>query len=208
MRGSIRAAGTVADRIGASGAAYRPGRVIVKFRDNATPAARASALSVVRGRAALSPRAASQNFDVIDIDPALDAEEAAQAFRARPDVEYAQASYRVHAQFVPNDRLYSEQWNLPTINMETAWDIQPAAGSTITVAVLDTGHTFCNSSCVYAFVGGAVREVEAQALLGIHSISFALKPCLSRNGRDACGAPAKVLVPLTYDTISRICTSL
>ena len=64
----------------------------------------------------------------------------AEAFRQRPDVEYAQAAYRVHTSFVPNDRLYDEmQWNLPLINMERAWDIQPQAGSAITVAVLDTG---------------------------------------------------------------------
>src|SRR5690349_3132058 len=65
IRQSVRVVGRVADRIGASGATYRPGRVIVKFRDNATAASRASALSLVRGRAALSPRAASQDFDVI-----------------------------------------------------------------------------------------------------------------------------------------------
>ena len=148
-RQSVRAAAAVADRMGASGTPYRPGRVIVKFRDNATPVSRASALSVVRGRAALSPRAASQNFDVIDIDPALDAEEAAEAFRARPDVEYAQASYRVHAQLVPNDRFYVEQWNLPAINIEPAWDIQPAAGSTITVAVLDTGVAYTSATAQF-----------------------------------------------------------
>ena len=45
------------------------------------------------------------------------------------------------------------------------------------VAVLDTGHTMCNSSCVYALVGAAVREVGAGVELGVHSssISFTLK---------------------------------
>lgn len=45
------------------------------------------------------------------------------------------------------------------------------------VAVLDTGHTMCNSSCVYALVGAAVREVGAGVGLGVHSssISFTLK---------------------------------
>ena len=45
------------------------------------------------------------------------------------------------------------------------------------VAVLDTGHTMCNSSCVYALVGAAVREVGAGVGLGVHSssVSFTLK---------------------------------
>jgi hypothetical protein len=45
------------------------------------------------------------------------------------------------------------------------------------VAVLDTGHTMCNSSCVYALVGAAVREVGAGVELGVHSsaISFTRK---------------------------------
>jgi hypothetical protein len=43
--------------------------------------------------------------------------------------------------------------------------------------VLDTGHTMCNSSCVYALVGAAVREVGAGVELGVHSsaISFTRK---------------------------------
>jgi serine protease len=36
------------------------------------------------------------------------------------------------------------QWNLPMLNLERAWDIQPQAGSTITVAVLDTGMAIQN----------------------------------------------------------------
>jgi serine protease len=90
----------------------------------------------------MSPRAAGQDFDVIEFDPAADPEATARAFRGRPDVEYAQAAYRVRPQLVPNDAFYRTQWNLPIINMEAGWDIQPAAGSTITVAVLDTGVAF------------------------------------------------------------------
>ena len=148
-RQSIRAASGVVDRTGSSGMRYRPGRVIVRFRDGVSPASRVSALSVVPGRATMSPRAANQDFDIVQIDPAADAEAVAQAFRGRPEVEYAQAAYRVHAHFVPNDRFYLNQWNLPAINMETGWDIQPAAGSNITVAVLDTGIAFTTATVVY-----------------------------------------------------------
>jgi subtilisin family serine protease len=138
-RQSLRVVGGVVDRRGVSGTPYRPGRLIVKFSDGVSAAERVSALSVVAGGATMSPRAAGQDFDVIEIDPAADPEAAARGLRARPDVEYAQAAYRARAEFVPNDRLYSMQWNLPDIGMETAWDIQPTAGSAITVAVIDTG---------------------------------------------------------------------
>jgi serine protease len=138
-RQSLRAVGTAVDRTSGSGARYRPGKVIVKFRDEITAASRVSALAAVPGRGTLSPRAAGQNFDIVQIDPTADPEVVARAFGERSDVEYAQASYRVYPQFVPNDRLYSNQWNLPLINMEAGWDVQPAAGSEIVVAVLDTG---------------------------------------------------------------------
>jgi serine protease len=138
-RASIRVASAVADRAGASGVRYRPGRVIVKFKDGASAASRSSGVAAAGGGATMAPRQASQDFDIVQIPSAMDAEAIARAFRSRPDVEYAQAAYRVHAEFVPNDALYPQQWNLPAIHMDQAWDIQPAAGSNITVAVLDTG---------------------------------------------------------------------
>src|SRR5262249_20634204 len=38
--------------------------------------------------------------------------------------------------------------NLPLINLEKAWDIQPNAGSNITVAVIDTGVAFQNATVI------------------------------------------------------------
>jgi serine protease len=136
----------MADRTGSSGAAYRPGRVIVKFRDGASTAARVTAMRDVSRTASLSTRPDNADFDVISIDAGDDAEAVARAFSERPDVEYAQAAYRMHAMFKPNDRFYARQWNLPLIDMERAWDIQPAAGSSITVAVIDTGVAYTSAT--------------------------------------------------------------
>ena len=104
-----------------SGSRYVAGKVIVKFRDGVSPAARSSALAVTSAKALLQPSYA--NFDVVAIDPNEDAEAAARALTARPDVEYAQAAYRVHTQFVPNDTNYRRglQWNFPLIDLERAW---------------------------------------------------------------------------------------
>ena len=117
-RQSIQAISGVVDRAGASGARYRPGRVIVKFKDGVSAASRAAALTVMPGRVTMSPRAASQDFDIVEIDPAADPEAAARTFRGRPDVEYAQAAYRVHPQFVPNDALPGS--GIPPVNMVSA----------------------------------------------------------------------------------------
>ena len=132
---------------------YRVGRVIVRFKDGVTAASRLSALSVVSRTATMSQRAAYQNFDLVQIDAAEDAEAAARTFRARPDVEYAQAAYRVHAEFVPNDTFYPCQWNLSLIDVPRAWDVQPAAGSAITVAVLDSGIAY--TAATVGFHAGA-----------------------------------------------------
>ena len=134
-------------RVGASGAAYAAGRILVKFRDGSTAASRAASAAALSHAGALGARPEYADFDIVSIDPAADAEAAAAAFRGRPDVEYAQAEYLVHKMLVPNDPLYRElQWNLPMVGMERAWDIQPHAGSSITVAVLDTGVAYMNAT--------------------------------------------------------------
>ena len=134
-----------ADRMGASGAAYVPGRIIVKFRDGTSTAARLSAMSSISPSASIATRKPYANFDIVELDPAEDAEAAARAFAERPDVEYAQATYRFHPYLVPNDPNYRLQWNLPAIDMERAWDIQPGSTSSVIVAVIDTGIAYTNT---------------------------------------------------------------
>ena len=153
---SIRRESATLDRVGASGTPYVPGRVIVKFRAGASSASRVTALSSSSRTASLSERPSYANFDIVRIDPNEDAEAVARALAQRPDVEYAQAAYRVRTQLVPNDKFYSMQWNLPLIDLERAWDIQPAAGSSITVAVLDTGVAY--TSATARFRASAFRD--------------------------------------------------
>src|ERR1035437_6443355 len=147
MRSAIRLGNSPLDRVGIGGAHYVAGKLIVKFRAGASSASKASALSVASASGSTQPPYA--NFDVMTIDPGTDAEAAAQALSARSDVEYAQPAYRVHTEFKPNDTYYSQQWNLPDIDMERAWDIQPAAGSNMIIAVLDTGVAYTNVTVKY-----------------------------------------------------------
>jgi serine protease len=142
---AARAAMTQTNAAGVSGRAYRPGKVIVRFRDEVPADERRSLMRQATNSGEFTTRRAYADFDIIQIDSAEDPEAVAAALKGRPQVLYAQAAYRVHSTFVPNDPDYGRlQWNLPLVNMEKAWDIQPQAGSAITVAVIDTGVAYRN----------------------------------------------------------------
>ncbi len=55
----------------------------------------------------------------------------------RPYTEFVEPNYQYHTTFVPNDPDYSQQWNLRSINIESAWD--DSKGDGVIVAVIDTG---------------------------------------------------------------------
>jgi serine protease len=176
--------GAPIDRVGRTGVPYAPGQVLVKFRDGTPTAVRLSSAARVSAAGTMSERPSYANFDVLSIDANADAESVADTLRERPDVEYAQPAYRMHKRFVPNDQFYQQlQWNMRLIDMERAWDLQPAAGSTITVAVLDSGLAFEN--VVLQFTGGPfVDDLGNQhAALGTVAIPFAAAPDLIVAGR-------------------------
>ena len=91
------------------GEPYVRGSIIVKFRAGTGFAAQRAMLAQVSGSATRSLSYA--DFDLVAIDPAADPEAVARQLDAQPDIEYAQARYVVGALFVPNDPLYSRQWN-------------------------------------------------------------------------------------------------
>ena len=162
------------------------GSIIVKFRPGTTPDARRALLSQVDGSTTGALPYAS--FDLVSIDTAANPERVAQRLDTQPDVEYAQARYRVHPAFVPNDPLYSRQWNYPAIDMERAWDINPSATPSITVAVLDSGVAY--RSGVFGFNARAFRlaaNAPVFPALGFISIPFAAAPDL--DGVDRFVAP-------------------
>src|SRR5688572_33430930 len=116
------------------------GSINVKVKEGATGGGISAATPQVAGT--IADRSSWADFDIVSIPADTDAEAAAAAMRARPDVAYAQPRYRNHAMARPNDTLYANQWNFPAIEMERAWDIQPGASSSIVVAVLDSGMAF------------------------------------------------------------------
>jgi serine protease len=193
------------DRVGASGGHYRPGRVIVKFRDEAAMPDRRAAVRAASDTGEIADRPSYADFDIVRINPAEDAEQAASVLRQRPEVQYAQTAHRVHALFVPNDPLYAtQQWNLPMINMEKAWDIQPQAGSAITVAVIDTGMAYENAVLTPTLQSFRNRNGTVYPALGPVFIPYSAAPQLvSATGSSRIVAPHdfvnETAVPLDFD---------
>jgi serine protease len=148
LRGRAQQVGAASNlRMDTNGAPYAAGHLIVKFRDGSTSTAHTASMRAASPSATVATRPAYANFDIVAVEPEEDIETVARSFRERADVEYAQPEYLVHKLLVPNDPLYKElQWNLPMIDMERAWDLQPQAGSAITVAVLDTGVAYENAT--------------------------------------------------------------
>jgi serine protease len=160
---------------------YVPGRVVVRFREGGA----AAAVRALAARGLAAPRLIRPSwadFDLLEIDPSLDPEAVAAELAARPDVEYAQASYRVYAYFRPNDPLYDRQWNFQAIGMEQAWDINPGASSDVIVAVLDSGLAYRNA--IYEFIAPAfVDNGVRYPALGRITVPFAEAPELAGPNR-------------------------
>lgn len=60
-----------------------------------------------------------------------------KSLRERDDVEYAEPNYLFKAAAAPNDPAYRLQWNLPLLELPSAWD--RSTGLNAVVAVVDTG---------------------------------------------------------------------
>jgi serine protease len=195
LRRAARAAAEPMTRLGDGGRSYTAGRIIIKFNDDVAPEDRRRAARLASPSAEVDLKPSYADFDVVLIDPSEDAEEVAAALRDRRDVQYAQAAYRVHPTFVPNDPRYKElQWNLPLVNLERAWDIQPAAGSTTTVAVLDTGVAYRDVTItvnIPAFTNENVRYPP----LGRSVVPYAAAPQLV-----GAGNTGRIVAP--FDVIS------
>jgi serine protease len=160
------------------GEPFLRGSLIVKFRPGTSTEAQRAMLAQVEGSAAAAPSYA--DFDLVAVDADADPESLARRLEQEPDVEYAQARYRVYPRFVPNDPLYSRQWNYPAIDMERAWDINPGATSAVTVAVLDSGVAF--RSAIVRYNAGTFRLTRGGVTfpaLGPIDVPFAAAPDLA-----------------------------
>lgn len=116
--------------------AYKEGELLVKFRKSGV----AKSIHKSFGTAAKSS-IRMLKVDHVRLPEGMTVKEALALYRNNPDVEYAEPNFYVRKASIPNDPLFSSQWNLPLIAAPAAWSRfagSRAAGSVI-VAVLDTG---------------------------------------------------------------------
>ena len=113
------------------------GRVLVGFRRN-VDVSRAEQLMTLLG-AKKSKELSSAGVHVVNLAEGVDEEFFLQAFKAQPDVEFAELD-RVYApeEMAPDDPEYSVQWHLSTISAPAAWSTTTGSQD-VTVAILDTG---------------------------------------------------------------------
>jgi serine protease len=163
---------------------FLPGSIVVKFRPGTSTEARRRLLAQVDSAPAAPLSYAP--FEIVSIDTSADPETVARRLDAQPDVEYAQARYRVYPRFTPNDPQYVRQWNFPAIDMERAWDINQGAATSITVAILDTGVAFRSAVMRYEAPAFTVDDALGALMfpaLGIVDVPFAAAPDLDGAGR-------------------------
>jgi thermitase len=151
-RGQVVQTKTIDQQNAPDGKPMRAGSLVVKFRQNAGPAARAAA----HGAAASANVEALLLADTVRVDVAPSAVAKALAgYQADPNVESASPDYvatatrelaQVAPAYVPTDTRLAEQWGLSKILATEAWDLS-ISNPTITIAVLDCG-VYSGSSLV------------------------------------------------------------
>lgn len=115
--------------------AYRPGRVIVKFRGAGSRPLLAGSGSARRFRG-------DPDLSMVENPAGLSVSEAVSQYRSRQDVAWAEPDYVLTAlEILPSDPLWSQQWDMAKIAAPAAWASQTDA-SDVVVGVLDTGIDF------------------------------------------------------------------
>ncbi len=115
---------------------YVPGEILVKFRSG-VPQAVIQAFNRTHRTQVLQklPRLKAMR---LKLPSGMDVSRAAEVYGRNPDIEYAEPNYIYHPYASPNDSMYSEQWALEKINMESVWDLEK--GNTgVVIAIVDTG---------------------------------------------------------------------
>ena len=178
---------------------YVPGRLIIKFEDDARPEAVRTVLAGIDGE--LEARVDPLDVRVVDVAPA-DTDAALAEAAASPAVEYVERDSAVRSFATPNDMLWSAQWGPLLVDGPDAWDASMGSPG-IVVAVLDTGidgtHPDLQSALVagYDFVNGDSDPSDDQ---GHGTASAGVIAARTNNGTGQAGIcwrcslmPVKVL---------------
>lgn len=75
---------------------------------------------------------------IVKVPPETDLESMIEKLKKDPNVEDAEVDYLATMAVVPNDRYYQNQWGLPRIKCEEAWELEKGSQDVI-IAIVDTG---------------------------------------------------------------------
>ncbi len=112
------------------------GEILVKFNESKAKATIENFHSKLR--AEVISELPELGLQLVKLPEDLDIFQAIDEYNQNPNVEIAEPNYVGHQCIVPNDHFYSQQWYLPHINAEQAWDIETGNANVI-IGVLDTG---------------------------------------------------------------------
>lgn len=116
--------------------------IVLDFREDIPPAQIDSEINAIAQKYGVTPRLNSE-FSKTDHIYILEGNKQIldnlKKSQLSKDTEYIEPNYVYSAFYTPNDPEYGKQWNMRSINIETAWD--ETKGSGMTVAVIDTGIT-------------------------------------------------------------------
>ena len=124
------------------GAAFRPGEVIVQFKESVAGDRGRVERALKEGRVESARAGFVSGRYLASLIPGDSVAEAVSRLRAIPEVDFAEPNGIVRksqaSTFVPNDTFYRFQWNLKLLGAERTWAIQKGKPEVV-VAVLDTG---------------------------------------------------------------------
>ncbi|MEW6491374.1 MAG: S8 family peptidase [Cyanobacteriota bacterium] len=114
--------------------------IVLDFREDVPATEITEELQAIAQRYNVNPQLNSEfsvadNIYIVEGDKQL--LRALKKSKLSKETEYIEPNYIYKAFEVPNDPEYGQQWNLRSINVESAWD--ETKGSGMTVAVIDTG---------------------------------------------------------------------
>ncbi len=114
---------------------FRPGGVLVKFKEGASAADVRAALS--RRGLSIEREIPSLGLKSLAVPPGQELT-MAESMRRDPAVEYAELDYLISVAIIPRDPRWENQWAPAKIGAPAAWEITTGSEE-IVIAVLDTG---------------------------------------------------------------------
>ena len=139
-----------------------PGEVLVKFRAGTDAVTQSSIMGLAPAPADGRRTRWVGELAVVSTDSEAPAAAIAARLAREPEVEYAQPNHFVRLSSTPNDPGLSQQWNLDTVDVPRAWDINPG-GADVLVAVIDSGITTVTANVGYRLWTGQRFENVAVA---------------------------------------------